>query len=446
MKTSSTQSACPQHRHRYRYQSLGSENISLSMFSVGRSATVKFLKQGELSNNTIIRMINQFQRHFVSAVPADKRVCSKALEKSLEKRFHRQDPIAVGVVGHISRQYIGKLPPAFSISGVCMQAVVSDSLKALWQNVLNHPFDELQYRQRFVFDLSGFVVSIPITDVFTVISFDSFHGDRRRDDVFGKIFCKPLSAWRDISRLKICDESFGIIFPADVDIFFNVSVVNMFSEHVEQMELPFSVHDIVRDVGYWLVLSVRCYSAGCHENMEMRVVMAAASCGLKNDDASHVEFDAAACFEDIIETSVAGPHENIEQGCIIAKILPQVFGSGQNHMAIDYARYETPRDEVSPLVGVSFCAGKTERGLAGECDAMSIAAIFTAILSIAHFFRVAAAEHFFDDVVVVWRVEFRVSQFEGRPVVADNPFEDIFADDDVIHDAPLRVTITKSAA
>jgi hypothetical protein len=31
-------------------------------------------------------------------------------------------------------------------------------------------------------------------------------------------------------------------------------------------------------------------------------------------------------------------------------------------------------------------------------------------------------------------------------VVADNPFEDIFTDDDVIHDAPLRLTITKSAA
>lgn len=405
-----------------------------------------FLKQSELSNITIIRMINQFQRHFVSAPLAGKRVFSEALEDPLSERFHRQDPIAVGVVRHIGRQDIGNVLSGFPVSHIGMQAVVSDSLKALWQNMLYHSLDELQHRQRFVFDLPGFVVSIPITDVFTVISFDSFHGDRRRDDVFGKIFCKPLSAWRDISRLKICDESFGIIFPADVDIFFNVSVVNMFSEHVEQMELPFSVHDIVRDVGYWLVLSVRCYSAGRHENMEMRVVMAAASCGLKNDYASYVEFDAATCSEYVFETFVAGPYETVEQCGIIAKIFSQIFRCGQNHMAIDYARYETPRDEVSPLVGVSFCAGKTERGLAGECDAMSIAAIFTAILCIAHFFRVAAVEHFFDDVVVVWRVEFRVSQFEGRPMVADNLFEDIFADDDVIHDAPLRLTIAKSAA
>jgi hypothetical protein len=445
MKTSSTQSACPQHRHRYRYQSLGSEYILSSMFSIGRSATVDLLKQGELFNDTIVRMKNQFQRHFVSASRADKRVFPEALKEPLNERFHRQDPIAVGVVGHISRQYISKLPPAFSISYVCMQAVISDSLKTLWQNMLHHSFDELQHRQGFVFDLSGFVVSIPVADVFSVISFNSSHGDRRRDDVFGEIFCESLSARRNISRLKVCDESFGIIFPAGVDILFNIGIVNIFPEHAEQMELPFFVHDAVRYVRNRLPFTLGSYSASRHEYMEMRVVMAGPSCSLKNDDASHVEFDAATCSEYVFETLIAGPHENIEQCGIITKIFPQIFRSGQNDVAIDYARYEPPRDEVGPLVGVSFCAGETETGFAGESDATDITAIGASILGIAHGFRVAAVEHFFDDIVIARRIEFRISQFEGRPVVVENPFKDIFAAG-VIHDAPLRLTITKSAA
>ena len=212
------------------------------------------------------------------------------------------------------------------------------------------------------------------------------------------------------------------------------------------MELPFSMHEIIWDVRDVFPVSVRLYSASRHEYVEMRVVMAGPSCRLKNDYVSHVEFDTATCSEYVFETLIAGPHENIEQSGIITKILPQIFRRCQNDVPIDDARYEPPRDEVGPLVGVSFCAGETERGLAGEGDATNTAAIFTPILCIAHFFRVAAVEHFFDDVVVGGRVEFRVSQLEGRPVIADNPFEDIFTDDDVIHDAPLRLTITKLAA
>lgn len=446
MKTSSTQSACPQRRHRYRYQSLlPMKGNSSSGFSIGWSLIQSLLKQRELFNDTIVGMKNQFQRHFVSTSRAGQRVFPKALEEPLSEMFHRQDPIAVGVVRQIGGQNIGNALSRFSISHIGMQAVVSDSLEALWQDVLCHPSYEPQCRQRFVFDLSGFVVAIPVADGVAVISFDSSYGDWRGDDIFREIFCKSFSAWRDISRLDVCDEPFGIIFPAFVDIFFDSCVVNIFSEHVEQIKLPLSVHEIIWDVGDRLPFSVIVHSASRHEDVKVRVVLAGASCGLKHDDVAYVEFSAAACFEDIIETSVAGPHKLIEQLRIVVKPFSQEFWRGQNDVAIDDARYETTCDEVGPTVCVSFCAGEAETGFAGECNAMKIAAIFTTILSKAHFFGVAAVEHFFDDAIVVRRVEFWVSQYKGWPVVTENTFKNIFAAG-VIHDAPLQLTITKLAA
>jgi len=78
-------------------------------------------------------MINQFQRHFVTAFRADQRVLPEAFDEALRKRFRRQNTIAYLVVGHIGRQYIVELFSAFFISHIAVEAVISDSLKTLRQ-------------------------------------------------------------------------------------------------------------------------------------------------------------------------------------------------------------------------------------------------------------------------------------------------------------------------
>ena len=108
-------------------------------------------------------MINQLQRHFVIAFGTEQGVFAEAVEEPLLKRLGRQYSIAVGVFRHIGRYPISQVFSHFFIPYVSVQSVIPDSMKSLWQNMLNHPSDELENRECFVFNLAGFVV--PIQDI-----------------------------------------------------------------------------------------------------------------------------------------------------------------------------------------------------------------------------------------------------------------------------------------
>ncbi len=97
-------------------------------------------------------------------------------------------------------------------------------------------------------------------------------------------------------------------------------------------------------------------------------------------------------------------------------------------MAVGDPGEQATTDEIDPAVGVGLGAGEAESGLAGKGDASCIAAVGAAILGVAHFFRVAAVEHFLNGNVVVGGCEPGMDGLEGVPVVAEDLFEGGFVD------------------
>jgi hypothetical protein len=102
-----------------------------------------------------------------------------------------------------------------------MKPVITNSLKALWQDVLYHSPDELENGKVFMLDLSGFVITIPVVDGLAVIAFDPPYRDRRRDNILCQVLCQPLSTRWYLSILEKSDKALGIFSPSLVDVFFN---------------------------------------------------------------------------------------------------------------------------------------------------------------------------------------------------------------------------------
>jgi len=385
----------------------------------------------------------QLQRHFVITFGTKQRVFTEALEETLLKRLGWQNPVASVVGGYISRYNIRKLFSHLFVTYISVQSVITDSVKSLCQNVLNHTSDESEGREGFVFNLLGFVVTVPVADRFAVIPFNSANRDRRRDDIFCQVFCQPLSSWRYFTGLKESDKALGIIFPCTADVFFNGRIGNVFSEHFQEMVLPFSVHHVVRDVGDILPLFQRIKPTCGHEDMKVGVVMAGTSSGLENDDVSNVEFDAGTGIENIFETGVAGSHERAQQSGIAVKPYSQELRHGQYDMSISYAGQQPPPDEVGPSVGISLCTGKAEAGFAGESDASYLSAFAASVLDKTHFVGIAAVEHFLNSAIVIGAVKSWIGLLKRIPMVVENLLECVFVN--AFHGRFLRTTIPELA-
>ena len=301
-----------------------------------------------------------------------------------------------------------------------MQSVISDSLKALWQDMLNHTSDESQDRKSFMFNLACFVVPIPVADEFSVISFNPSYRDRRRYDILGQILSKPLSTSWNFSCLQKGDKALGIICPGTVDVFFNVRVGNILPEHFQQMILPFFVHHIVRDVADRFPFAFFIKSSCGHEDMKVWVIISGASCGLQYDNVTNVEFlYPCTGLENIFDTGMSCPHERAEQFWIAKEPDTQKFRHSQDYMPIGYTRQQPSSDEVRPSVSIDLCAGKAEAGLAGESDSACFATIAATILHKAHFFWFAAVKHFLDCFGVVRAVKMWIKLSEGIPVIIE---------------------------
>ncbi len=87
----------------------------------------------------------QIQEHVVTAFGAKQRVFAETLEETFLKRFGRQHSVAFWVIGYICRDDFGKLLSHLFVTYISVQAVITDSVKSLWQNVLNHTSDEFEY-------------------------------------------------------------------------------------------------------------------------------------------------------------------------------------------------------------------------------------------------------------------------------------------------------------
>ena len=371
-------------------------------------------------------MINQLQRHLVITLWTKQRVFSEAIEETLLKWFVRQDPVASGVSGYISRDDFGKAFSHLLVTYIAVKSVITDSVKSLWQDVLNHPSDESEDGEGYLFDLPCFVVTVPVADGFTVISFNSADRDRRRNNILCQVLSQPLSAGWYLSGLKKGDKTFGVIFPCPVNIFFNNRIGNVFSEHFKEMVLPFFVHHFVWDIRDILPLFQRIKPTCGHEDMKVGVVMTGSSSGLENDDVSDVEFYTGAGVENIFETGITCSHERAEQCGIAVKPYSQELRHGQYDMTISYAGQEPSADEVGPSVGIALSTGKTEAGFAGEGDTPYLSAVATSVLHKAHLVGIAAVEHFLDGIVVIRTVETWIGLLKRIPMIIENLLKRVF--------------------
>ena len=369
----------------------------------------------------------------------DQRVFSEAVKKSLLKRFGRHYAVAVGVLGQIGRDDIGKLFSHVFIPYVSVKTIISDSVKSLWQNMLNHPSDECQDRQCLVFNMAGFVIPIPVSDRLAIVVFDSAHRDGGRDHIFGQVLRQSLSAGRDLAGLKEGDKSFGILFPSLINIFYNRWIGADFSEHRQQMILPLFVHHLIGDIGHRFPLAARMNASCGHQDMQVGVVMAGASGGLQDDDVSDIKLSATAGGQNVLEAGMSGPHEGAEPFGITKEPEPQRFRHGQNHMAIGDPWQQASADEIGPSVGVPLGTGQAEAGFAGKCDASYLAAVAASVLDKAHLVRITAVEHFLDGVVIIGTVKFGMRLLKRIPVIIKNLLESVFIN--AFHGCSLRTTI-----
>ena len=388
-------------------------------------------------------MTNQLQRHIATTVGTKQRVFSEAIEEALLKRLGWQNPVASGVGGYIIRDDFGKVFSHLLVTDIAVQSIITDSLKSFWQNVLNHSSHELECREAFMLDLSCFMVSIPVADSLSVVSFNPANRDRRRNDILCQILSQPLSTWGYLSGLKESDKAFGIISPGSVDVFFNGRIGNLFSEHFQEMVLPFSVHHVVRDVGDILPLFQRIKPTCGHEYMKVGVVMAGSSGGLENDDVSHVEFDAGAGVENIFETGIPCPHERTEQCRIAKEPGSKELRQGQDHMAVRDTGQQPSSDEIGPAVGIDFGTRQAKAGLAGEGNAAYFSTVAASVLNKAHLVGIAAVKHFLEGVVVLRAVKSWMSLLKRIPMIGENPLERVFVN--AFHGCSLRTTITEMA-
>jgi len=346
-------------------------------------------------------MINQLQHHFVIALWAKQRIFTEAVKEPFLKRLIRQNSVASGVNRHLGRDNFLQAFSGLLVTHISMEAVITDSMKPFWQDMLDHSSHELEYREGFMLNLFSFMVVIPVADRFAVIFFDPSEGDRGGNDIFSQIFSQSLPTGGYISRLKVSDKAFGVIFPSPVNVWLNGRIRNFFSEHFEKVILPFFVHHFVRDVRDVFPLFPRINSPGGHKDVKMGVVMAGPSCSLQDNHGSYIEFFPGARFENVFEAGMTSFHQGAEQCGITIKPDSQRLRHRQDHMAIGNARQKTSSDEIGPTVSINGGARETKAGFAGKGNATRLAAMAASILDIAHLLRIAAVEHFLDSFIHV---------------------------------------------
>ena len=388
-------------------------------------------------------MINQFQHHVITTFWTNQRVFSEAFEEKLSERLWPKNSVASGVIGRLRRYNLCEVFSDLLVTNIAMKPVITNSLKALRQDVLCHSSDELDGRKGFMLDLCGFVITIPVADGLAVIAFDPSYRDRRRYNILCQVLCQSLSARGHLTLLEKSDKALGIISPSPVNVFFNGRIGDIFSQHFQKVVLPFFVHHLVGDIRDAFPL-LQWVNASCgHEDMEVRVVVAGSSCGLQDDNVADIELDRSTSVENVFETGIARSHEWTEQCGVAKKPDSQELRHGQYHMSISYARQQSSSDKVCPAVGINLGTGKAKAGLAGESNSAYFSTVAASVLNKAHLIRVAAAKHFIDRLVVVRIIKVWTRLFKCIPMVVKDSFECVFID--AFHGCSLRTTITELA-
>ena len=386
-------------------------------------------------------MVNQFQRHIIPAFGTKQRIFSKAFEETLSERFWPKHAVASGVIGRLWGYYFCEVFSHSLVTYMAMKPVITNSLKALGKDVLDHSSDELEDGKGFMLDLSGFVIPIPVVDGLAVVAFDPSYRDRGRDHILCQVLCQSFSARGHLSLLEKSDKALGIISPCPVNVFSHGGIGYIVPQHFQKVILPFFVHYVVGDIRDAFPLFPWVQPSCGHENMKMGVVPPGTSCGLQDDDVPDVEFDPRTRVENVFETGMARSHEGTEQCGIAKKPDSEILRHGQYHMAIRDARQQSSCNKVGPAVGIHLGTGKAKAGLTGERNSAYFSAGAASVLNKTHLVGIAAAKHFIDRLIVVRIIKAWTELFKCIPVVVKDSFERVLID--AFHGCSLRTTITE---
>jgi hypothetical protein len=89
-------------------------------------------------------MMNQLQDHGFSAVGTFEGIFSEGIEEGLGEGFSGPDAIAFGIGWESGRFESFEFLSSFGVADVSVQAVVSDAMKSLGQDMLDHSSDEAE--------------------------------------------------------------------------------------------------------------------------------------------------------------------------------------------------------------------------------------------------------------------------------------------------------------
>ena len=117
---------------------------------------------------------------------------------------------------------------------------------------------------------------------------------------------------------------------------------------------------------------------------------------------------------------MAGLDEKRQQVGILEEGGMEEIGDREYDVAVGNAWEEATADEIGPVLGIGFGAGKAERGFTGKSDLESVATLRATILGIAHGVGIAARDHFLDDGVVVIGIVTGILGDKSRPVVGED--------------------------
>lgn len=125
---------------------------------------------------------------------------------------------------------------------------------------------------------------------------------------------------------------------------------------------------------------------------------------------------------------MSGLDEKRQQVGILEEGGMEEIGDREYDVAVRHAREEAPADEIGPVLGIGFGAGKAERGFTGKSYLNSFATIRATILGKAHGVGIAAIDHFSDDGVVIIRGVARIVGGKCSPVIGEYALESGFID------------------
>ena len=120
---------------------------------------------------------------------------------------------------------------------------------------------------------------------------------------------------------------------------------------------------------------------------------------------------------------MAGLDEKRQQVGILEEGGMEEIGDREYGVTVGNAWEEAPADEISPVLGIGFGAGKAERGFTGKSDLDCVATLRATILGIAHGVGIAARDHFMDDGIVIIRIVTGILGNKSRPMVRENELE-----------------------